>query len=67
MCNAERLTHAFRMGGRTLNIAYAEPKQHEQQQAQQQPQAQPKVRGPCSSCKNGPRCTGCMADLSAGP
>ncbi|CAL5220907.1 g3002 [Coccomyxa viridis] len=33
----------YTMGGRTLNVAYAEPKQHEQQQAQQQPQAQPKV------------------------
>jgi len=32
-----------RMGGRTLNVAYAEPKQNEQQ-AQQQSQAQPKVR-----------------------
>jgi len=31
------------MGGRTLNVAYAEPKQNEQQ-AQQQSQAQPKVR-----------------------
>ena len=41
--DVERLMQACRMGGRTLNVAYAEPKQHEQQQAQQQPQAQPKV------------------------
>ena len=61
---AERLTHGRRMGGRTLNVAYAEPKQHEQQQAQQQPQAQPKVRGPHPVfCGDTARCRGCMYGL----
>lgn len=57
-------SHACRMGGRTLNVAYAEPKQHEQQQAQQQQlQAQPKVRRPCRLPHRYLRC--CIYDLAA--